>query len=147
VFQWHARFTTGRKSVGNDEHTGRHTSCTTHETVARIEELIRQDRRRTIHDIAEEVGIGYATCQWALPKELGMHCVSAKFVPRILTADRSSTSSMSALNFFSPPPTMKHSCPGSQLVMRAGFTVTALRQSNNHSNGKARHQGQKRPDS
>ena len=32
VFQWHARFKTGRTSV--DEHTGRHTSCTTPETVA-----------------------------------------------------------------------------------------------------------------
>jgi hypothetical protein len=34
------------------------------------------------------VGIGYGTCQWVLTKELGMHCVAAKFVPRILTADQ-----------------------------------------------------------
>jgi hypothetical protein len=56
VFRWHARFNTGRTSVDDDEHTGRPTSCTTPETVTRIQEFFCQDRRRTIHDIAEEVG-------------------------------------------------------------------------------------------
>jgi len=88
VFQWHARFKTGRTSVDDDEHTGRPTSCTTPETVARIQELIRQDRHRTIRDIAEEVEVGYGTCQGVLTEELGMHRVAAKFVPRILTADQ-----------------------------------------------------------
>jgi len=87
VFQWHAPFKTGRTSVDDDEHTGRSISCTTPETVVRIQELVCQDRRWTIHDIAEEVGIGYGTCQQVLTEELGMHCVAAKFVPRILTAD------------------------------------------------------------
>jgi len=88
VFQWHAWFKTSHTSVDDDEHTGRPRSCTTPETVARIQELVRQDRRRTIHNIAEEVGIGYGTCQWVLTEELGMHHVAAKFVSRILTADQ-----------------------------------------------------------
>jgi len=88
MFQWHARFKTGRTSVEDDEHTGRPTSCTTPGTVARIEELIRQDRRRTIRDIAEEVEVGYGTCQRVLTEELGMHRVAAKLVSRILTADQ-----------------------------------------------------------
>jgi hypothetical protein len=75
--QCHARFKTGCTSVDDDDHTGRPTSCTTPETVARIQQLIPQDRLRTIHDIAEEVGIGYGTCQQVLMKELGMHCVAA----------------------------------------------------------------------
>jgi hypothetical protein len=70
VFQWHALFKTSRISVDDDEHTGRPTSCTTPETVAQIQELVHQDRHRTIHDIAEEVGIGYGTYQWVLTKEL-----------------------------------------------------------------------------
>jgi len=88
VFQWHARFKTGRTSVDDDEHTGRPRSCTTPETVARIQELVCQDRRWTIHNIAEEVGIGYGTCQWILTEELGIHLVTPKFVPKILTADQ-----------------------------------------------------------
>jgi len=87
VFQWHAPFKTGRTSV-NDERTGRPTSCTTPETVARIQELFRQDRHRTIHDIAEKVEISYGTCQLVLTEKLCMHRVAAKFVPRILTADQ-----------------------------------------------------------
>ena len=88
MFQWHARFKTSRTSVGDDEHARRTRTCTTLETVARIQELLRQDRRRTIHDIAEEVGIGYGTCQRVVTEELGMHRMAAKFVPRILTADQ-----------------------------------------------------------
>ena len=60
---------------------------------------------------------------------------------------RSSSALTSALNFVSLLPMMKHSCPGSSLVIRAGFTVMTLRQSNNPPSGKAPcHQGQKRPD-
>ena len=44
VFQWHARLKTVRTSVDNDEHTGRLRSCTTPETVARIQEFVHQDR-------------------------------------------------------------------------------------------------------
>ena len=88
VFQWHARFKTGRTSVDDDERTGRPTSCTTPETVARIQELIRQDRRLTIRNIAEEVEVGYGTCQRVLTEELRMYLLAAKFVPRILTADQ-----------------------------------------------------------
>jgi hypothetical protein len=68
VFPWHDRFKTGRVSVDDDENTGGPTSCTT-ETVARIQELVLQDRRRTIHDVPEGVGIGYGTCQRVLTKE------------------------------------------------------------------------------
>ena len=47
-----------------------------------------QDRRWTIRDIAEEMEVGYGTYQRVLTEELGIHCVTAKFVPRILTADQ-----------------------------------------------------------
>ena len=60
VFQWHARFKPGHTSFDDDEHTGRPRSCTTPETVARIQEIIRQDQRQTIRDIAGEVDVGYA---------------------------------------------------------------------------------------
>jgi len=88
VFHWHAWFKAGRTSVDDDEHTGRPTSCTTPETVARIQEIICQDRLRTICDIAGEVDVGYGTCQRVMTEELGMQRVAAKFVLRILTANQ-----------------------------------------------------------
>jgi hypothetical protein len=66
LFQWHARFETGCTSVDDDEHTGRPTSCTIPETVARIQGLVCQDRHQTVHNITEGVGIGYGTCQQVL---------------------------------------------------------------------------------
>jgi hypothetical protein len=51
--------------------------------VERIQELYRQDRRRTIHDID-----GYGACQLVLTKEIGMQIVANKFLPTILTDDR-----------------------------------------------------------
>ena len=89
LFQWYTRFKTSRTSVDDDdEHTGSPTSCTTPKTVAKIQQLIRQDRRRTSRDIAEEVRVGYGTCQRVLTEELGTRRVAAKFGLRILTTDQ-----------------------------------------------------------
>jgi response regulator of citrate/malate metabolism len=65
LFQWHTRFKVSHTSV-DDEHTGRPTTSCTTATFARIQELVHQDQCRTIHDIAEEVGIGYGMCKRVL---------------------------------------------------------------------------------
>jgi hypothetical protein len=88
AFQWHAWLKTGPTSDDGGEHPERTTSCTTPETVEQIQELINQDRRRTIRDIDEEVEVGYRTCQRVLTEELGMNRVAAKFVTMILRADQ-----------------------------------------------------------
>jgi hypothetical protein len=89
VFEWHAWFRAGRTSTEDDQHTGKPISCTTPDTAAKLQKLVHEDRRRTIQDLADEIRIGYGTCQRILIAELGMqHCVAAKFVPRILTADQ-----------------------------------------------------------
>jgi hypothetical protein len=88
VFEWHAQFRAGWTSIEDDQHTGRSISCTTPDTVAKLQQIVHEDRCRTIQDLAVEMGIGYGTCQWILTAELGMHHVTAKFVPRILTADQ-----------------------------------------------------------
>ena len=126
VIQWHARFKTSCTSVDDDERTGRPTSCTTPGTVARIQELICQDRHLTIHDIAEEVGIVYRTCQWVLMEEFGMHCVIAKFVPRILTADQRQQR-VNVCTELRQLASDKPSFPGSSLVM-----ITQLPSSSSH---------------
>jgi hypothetical protein len=103
VFQWHARFKTSRTSV-DGEHTGRPTSCTTPETIAWIQELIHQDRRQTIHDIAWELIVGHANGFW----QKNWACMSQpNLCPIAWQLTRSSSESMCALNFVSLPPTMK----------------------------------------
>jgi hypothetical protein len=56
------------------------------DTVAKLQQFIHEDQHQTTQDLADEMGIGYGTCQRILTVEL--HRVATKFVPRILTADQ-----------------------------------------------------------
>jgi len=60
------------------------------------------------------VGIGYGTCQWVLMEELGMHRVTAKFVPRILTADQKQQHVNICTELCQPASNDEPSCPGSK---------------------------------
>ena len=144
MFKRHARFKTGHTSVDNEEHIQRSRSCTTPETVAWIQELVRQDRRWTIHDTAEEVGM-----LWDMPMGSDGRIGHALRRSQICVQDPDSWPEAAVHQHlhWTSSARMKPSCPGSSLVMRARFTVTNLRQSNNPPNGKAPCcQGQERPD-
>jgi hypothetical protein len=39
------------------------------DTVAKLQQLIHEDQRQTIQDLAHEITIGYGTCQWILTAE------------------------------------------------------------------------------
>jgi hypothetical protein len=52
---WYKRFKDGRTSV-DDERSGRPSTSTTLENIAKVLEAILADRRRTIHDVCEIVG-------------------------------------------------------------------------------------------
>ena len=88
TFDWYSRFKSGRRSFVNDSRPGRPSTSHTEETVARVREIIRADRRLTIKKVAEEVRIAFGTCQKLLTEDLRMRRVTAKFVPRLLTAEQ-----------------------------------------------------------
>ena len=56
-FLWYKRFKDGRTSVHDDEHSGRPSTSTTPENIAKVREAMVADRRRTIHDVCAIVGI------------------------------------------------------------------------------------------
>jgi len=56
--------------------------------VEQVRAAANQDRRRTIHDLFAEVGIGYGFCQKILTEQLNMHWTAAKFVPTVLTQNQ-----------------------------------------------------------
>jgi hypothetical protein len=70
-----------------DERTGWTRTSKSTENVEKIWEFIQGDRRRTIHELADTVGISYGVCQEILTENLNMHRIDAKFVPRLLTND------------------------------------------------------------
>jgi hypothetical protein len=49
IYNWFNRFKNGRTSVDDDERSGRTSIGTMTENVAKVREVIREDRRRTIH--------------------------------------------------------------------------------------------------
>ena len=88
TFEWFGRFKNGRTSTANDDRSGRPSTATTPSKVEEVRAAVNQDRRRTIHDLCAEVGIGYGSCQRILTEQLNMHRIAAKFVPRVLTQDQ-----------------------------------------------------------
>ena len=88
TFEWYSPFKSGRRSFEDDPCPGRPSTSHTEETVARVRKIIRADRRLTIREVAEEVRIAFGTCQKILTEDLQMRRVTAKFVPRLLTAEQ-----------------------------------------------------------
>jgi hypothetical protein len=68
-------------SVEDDECPGRPSTSKTTENVEKNWALIHENRRRTIHELADTVWINYGVCQAILTENLNMHRISAKFVP------------------------------------------------------------------
>jgi hypothetical protein len=59
------------------------------EKVEKIWELIHEeDYRRTIHELADTIGISCGVCQEMVAENLNMRCIGAKFVPQLLTNDQ-----------------------------------------------------------
>ena len=68
-----------------DERSGQLSTSTTLENIAKVREAILADRRQTIHDVCEIVGLSYGTVQRILADNLNMRCISVRFVPRLLS--------------------------------------------------------------
>jgi histone-lysine N-methyltransferase SETMAR len=72
-------------SVDDKEHSGRPSTSTTPENIAKVYKAIFADRRQTTHDVCKIVGLLYGTVQRILVDNLNIRCISARFVPRLLS--------------------------------------------------------------
>ena len=86
VFKWHERFTNGRENLNDNARTGRPKSVSRC-VKQNIVDLLAIDRRVTIREIARDVGASLNTVHRILREDLGMRKVSARWVPRLLSAD------------------------------------------------------------
>jgi len=88
IFVWYKRIKDGRTSVEDDERSGRPSTSTAPENIAKVREAILADRRKTIHDVCEIVVLSYGTVQHILADNLSMRHISARIVPRLLSDDQ-----------------------------------------------------------
>ena len=88
TFERFKRFKDGQESVEDCKHSGRPSTCTTSEMIVKVREVILEDRRQTIHNVCNCVGLSYGSCQCILADGLNMGRIAAKFVPRHLNNDQ-----------------------------------------------------------
>ncbi|UYV73408.1 hypothetical protein LAZ67_10003076 [Cordylochernes scorpioides] len=60
VFEWYKRFKEGREENADNERSGRPSTSTTSEKVDKGLELVREDRRIIVREVAEEAGISFS---------------------------------------------------------------------------------------
>jgi len=62
VLVWYKRFQDGCKDVEDDERLGRPSTSTTDESIEKVKEMVMNDRRITIREVADDVGISIGLC-------------------------------------------------------------------------------------
>lgn len=88
VYEWYKRFQDGREDVEDDERSGRPNTSIIDENVKKVEKMVMNDRRITIREVADEVGISIGSCHNIFSNVLGMKRVAAKFIPKLLNFDQ-----------------------------------------------------------
>ena len=78
VYKWVKRFCEGRESVTDEERSGRPATSRTEENIAKVRQIVRENRRLTVRSIAEQVNIDKETVRKILTEDIDMRKVCAK---------------------------------------------------------------------
>jgi len=81
-------FSEGRESVTDEERSGRPATSRTEENIAKVHQIVRENRRLTVRSIAEQVNIDRGTVRKILTEDLDMRKVCAKLVLKELTKEQ-----------------------------------------------------------
>ena len=88
VKKWYSEFAHGRTSTEDADRPGRPVDVTTPETVEKVLNLILSDRRLTIRHVSTVMNISTSTAHSIITEHIGMHKVSARWVPRNLSPEQ-----------------------------------------------------------
>ncbi|UYV67622.1 hypothetical protein LAZ67_5001395 [Cordylochernes scorpioides] len=79
VFEWYKRLKEGREETADNERSERPSTSTTPEKVDMVLELVREDRRITVREFAEEAGISFGSTQSIMKDILGVRRLTTPF--------------------------------------------------------------------
>ena len=88
VDEWYKGFQDGREDVEDDKRPGRPSTSTTDENVEKVKEMVMNDRRIIIREVADDDGISIGSCHEIFSNFLGMKRIAAKFVPKLLNFEQ-----------------------------------------------------------
>ena len=83
--EWYQHIKWRRTSIEDDTKSGRPSASMDDDHVEKMFGVIRRNRRLTVCEVAEEVGICKCSCHLILTDKMKMRPVAAKFVPHLLT--------------------------------------------------------------
>ena len=66
VFEWFRRFKEGRTSVERDPRSGRPSTSRNEEMIAKVRTIVRNNRRLTVREIADDCEISVGSCDAVL---------------------------------------------------------------------------------
>ena len=84
VYKWIERFRDGREAVEDDEGRGRPTTSKNYEKIDFVRNLVKKDKRLTVYQIAETVGLSVGLAHSILHDNLCLSKLSARWVPKAL---------------------------------------------------------------
>ncbi len=99
ISKWCSMFNNGRDYVEDEPRAGRPRTSHTAANVKRVNELILEDRRVRIQDIASKLNMCYGTVSTIIHEELNFHKVCARWVPRLLSDDHKGQRFEASLSF------------------------------------------------
>ena len=88
IKEQYRRFKNSRTSVDRDHRAGRPSLTTTPKNIKRVRLGIEGDRRLTVRELENDLGIPKITVWEILNKILGMTRVCAKVIPKLLTTEQ-----------------------------------------------------------
>ncbi|XP_046976469.1 histone-lysine N-methyltransferase SETMAR-like [Vanessa cardui] len=86
VKEWAKQFRLGRQSIEDEPRPGRPSKAITDENIQFVEEKVLEDRRLKTKELAAMTGLSKTTVLRILHEHLGMNKVSARWVPKLLSA-------------------------------------------------------------
>jgi transposase len=91
IKKWAAEFKRCHTSLEDDPREGRLKSATTPEIIEQVHDMVLDDRRMKVREIAETTGISKERVDYILYEESDMKNLCAIWVPHLLTADKNRT--------------------------------------------------------
>jgi len=87
VYEWSRKFLNGFSSVTDSTQPGQAHRVVTPAVTAAIEAIVKENRRVTVHEIAAHMDMSHGSAHHIVHDVLRFHKVSARWVPRQLTAE------------------------------------------------------------
>ena len=130
VYKWHKRFEDGSTDSLHGK-PGRPWEINA-STVNNVNDVIRSDRRQTVREVGEKLGLSKTSVHQELNKDLSMNKVCARWIPRLLTENEKERRVVESREFLLKINETRLSLIGSSRMTKPGSTIMIRKISASH---------------